>query len=60
MSRSQLARRARRPSPRLGVCRHSEPRCPEAGSGGAALRAAPPALGSALRGGGLRSSADSE
>eukprot|EP00969_Alexandrium_andersonii_P039986 1752516-Alexandrium_andersonii.AAC.1 len=34
-------------SPRLGICRGSEPRSPEPGAGGAALRAAHPALGSA-------------
>eukprot|EP00969_Alexandrium_andersonii_P156690 6926969-Alexandrium_andersonii.AAC.1 len=45
-SPSQLARRAKRSSPRLGVCGNSEPHFPEAGAGGAA----PPALGSALWG----------
>eukprot|EP00969_Alexandrium_andersonii_P058549 2580838-Alexandrium_andersonii.AAC.1 len=37
---------SKRPSPWVGICRNSEPRPPEAGAGGA-LRAAPPALGSA-------------
>eukprot|EP00969_Alexandrium_andersonii_P267261 11810649-Alexandrium_andersonii.AAC.1 len=49
-SRSQLARRAKWPSLRFGICRDSEPRSPEAGTGGAALRAVPLALGSALWG----------
>eukprot|EP00969_Alexandrium_andersonii_P207908 9183927-Alexandrium_andersonii.AAC.1 len=39
-SRSQLARRAKRPSLRLETCRNSEPHFPEAG----VLRTAPPAL----------------
>eukprot|EP00969_Alexandrium_andersonii_P220801 9751710-Alexandrium_andersonii.AAC.1 len=36
------------PHSQLGICRNSEPRSPEAGARGAALRGAPPALGSAL------------
>eukprot|EP00969_Alexandrium_andersonii_P061930 2729997-Alexandrium_andersonii.AAC.1 len=49
-SRPRFARRAKLPSPRLGICINSEPRSPDAGAGGAALRAAPPAIGSALWG----------
>eukprot|EP00969_Alexandrium_andersonii_P005379 233541-Alexandrium_andersonii.AAC.1 len=44
-SRSRLARWARRPSPRLGVCRNLEPHFPEVGAGGTA-----PMLRSALWG----------
>eukprot|EP00969_Alexandrium_andersonii_P098331 4340231-Alexandrium_andersonii.AAC.1 len=43
---------------RLGICRNSEPRSPKAGARGAALRAAPPALRSAI--GGFQNPSDSE
>eukprot|EP00969_Alexandrium_andersonii_P219242 9682706-Alexandrium_andersonii.AAC.1 len=49
-SQSQLAGQAEWPSPRTGICRNSQPDFPEAGAEGAALRAAPPALGSAFLG----------
>eukprot|EP00969_Alexandrium_andersonii_P132169 5844549-Alexandrium_andersonii.AAC.1 len=45
--RSQLARRAKWPFPRLGSCRNSEPHSPEEGAASATLHAAHPSLGSA-------------